>query len=255
MQVIPVLDLLDGVVVRGVAGRRETYRPVESCLADGAEPLQIARAFREQLGLDRLYVADLDAILHRRPNLDVVRRLADDRFETWVDPGVQSLDDARTVIDAGATTIIAGLETLPGPETLGDLLAAFGPERVIFSLDMQAGRALTTAGTWSETDPFAIGLRAVAEGVGRMIVLDLARVGVGEGVGTAELCDRLASRCPGLVLMTGGGIRREDDLRQLCQHDVSAVLVASALHSGAVPRSAIEAVQADEGSTGSKTSG
>ncbi|MFM8221178.1 MAG: nickel transporter, partial [Planctomycetaceae bacterium] len=44
MQVIPVLDLLGGVVVRGVAGQRDSYRPIVSQLVDGAEPLAVARA-------------------------------------------------------------------------------------------------------------------------------------------------------------------------------------------------------------------
>jgi uncharacterized protein related to proFAR isomerase len=30
MQVIPVIDLKDGVVVHGIAGRREEYRPLVS---------------------------------------------------------------------------------------------------------------------------------------------------------------------------------------------------------------------------------
>jgi len=246
MQVIPVLDLLDGVVVRGVAGRRETYRPVESCLVDGSDPLTIARAFREQLGLDGLYVADLDAILHRRPNFDVIRQLADERFEIWVDPGLRSVEDGRAIINAGATNVIAGLETLPGPGTLGELVTAFGPQRVVFSLDMLGDRALTAAEIWEQDEPFEIAVRAVAEGVTRMIVLDLARVGVGKGLGTIELCDRLASRCPDLDLITGGGIRNEDDLREQWNHRISGVLVSSAFHSGAISRSAIESISRPE---------
>ena len=39
MQVLPVIDLLQGVVVRGVAGRRETYRPIESQICASPAPL------------------------------------------------------------------------------------------------------------------------------------------------------------------------------------------------------------------------
>jgi len=44
MQVIPVLDLLDGHVVRAVRGERAAYLPIRSSLAAGSEPLAIARA-------------------------------------------------------------------------------------------------------------------------------------------------------------------------------------------------------------------
>ena len=63
MRVVPVIDLKDGTAVHAVRGERERYRPVNSTLAgDDGDPLALARAFRSALGLDELYVADLDAI-------------------------------------------------------------------------------------------------------------------------------------------------------------------------------------------------
>ena len=85
LQILPVLDLLNGVVVRGVGGRRDEYRPVESVLTVSVKPLDVARAFRERLGLTTLYVADLDGILHQLPNDNVFRQLAADGLELWSD--------------------------------------------------------------------------------------------------------------------------------------------------------------------------
>ena len=63
MRVVPVIDLKDGTAVHAVRGERERYRPVRSALArEDGDPLALARAFRSTLGLDELYVADLDAI-------------------------------------------------------------------------------------------------------------------------------------------------------------------------------------------------
>jgi len=81
LQILPVLDLLNGIVVRGVGGRRDEYRPVKSVLTDSAKPLDVARAFRDRLELTTLYVADLDGILHQQPNETVFRQLATDGFE------------------------------------------------------------------------------------------------------------------------------------------------------------------------------
>jgi hypothetical protein len=48
--------------VHAVRGERERYRPLRSTLVDGADPVAVTRAVRDRLGLDELYVADLDAI-------------------------------------------------------------------------------------------------------------------------------------------------------------------------------------------------
>ncbi|HYS00556.1 MAG TPA: HisA/HisF-related TIM barrel protein, partial [Gemmatimonadales bacterium] len=65
MRVIPVLDLRGGQAVLARGGRREAYAPVRSQLVDGgaaSDPLVLARAYRDVLGCDEWYVADLDAL-------------------------------------------------------------------------------------------------------------------------------------------------------------------------------------------------
>ena len=63
MRVVPVIDLKGGMAVHAVRGERERYRPVRSVITDDAgDPVALARAFASELGLDELYVADLDAI-------------------------------------------------------------------------------------------------------------------------------------------------------------------------------------------------
>ena len=240
MKLLPVLDLLQGIVVRGVAGKRDEYRPVESCLTVKADALSVANAFRESLDLSELYVADLDAILHDQPNADIFRRLAADGFPFMVDAGLRDVDRARMLIDTGATAVIAGLETTPGPNHLRQLCRDIGTDRVIFSLDLQAGRPLGDLSQWEcvrvgdTTDPFEIASEAIGAGIERMIVLDLEQVGVGQGVSTADLCRRLSDRFPALRLITGGGVRTIRDVLELATTGAEAVLVASALHNGVI---------------------
>ncbi|MFO0865589.1 MAG: HisA/HisF-related TIM barrel protein [Gemmataceae bacterium] len=69
MRIIPVLDLLHGQVVRGIAGQRDHYRPIVSRWTTSADPLTVAQSLRDAFGLTHFYVADLDAILQRKPNL------------------------------------------------------------------------------------------------------------------------------------------------------------------------------------------
>ena len=248
MKILPVLDLLDGVVVRGVAGQRDTYRPVESRLTTTADALNVARAFRDALGLSELYVADLDAILHQRPNQSVYQALVSDGFKIMVDAGLTNLRQAEEILSTGASSVIAGLETIPGPNLLASLCETFDHQQVTFSLDLQGGMPLGDTSQWETADPFEIGMRAVDAGVRNMIVLDLAQVGVGEGVPTLALCRRLQQECPQLQLITGGGVRDATDLQNLQNSGIDAVLVASALHNGRIGCAEIDALRATDGS-------
>lgn len=240
MQILPVLDLLNGVVVRGVAGRRDTYRPIDSRICSSSEPLSIARAFRDYFGLERLYVADLDAILHQRPNLEVYRQLSQDGFSLLVDAGICNLTIAATVLEAGSHSIIAGLESIPEPALLHALVAQCGAGRVIFSLDLQSGRPLVGDGAWSGKSPLQIAQVAIQQGIERLIVLDLAQVGIAAGISTLELCAAIRSLNPRLELITGGGVRNRGDLEVLKDSRLDGVLIASALHNGQLVRSDLE---------------
>src|SRR5262245_44885158 len=205
MYILPVLDLLNGVIVRGVGGKREEYRPVVSQLVGSADVLSVARVFRDQLGLTRLYVADLDAILHQRPNREIYSALAHEGFELLVDAGLRNVDSAESVLAAGATSVIAGLETWPGPDELAALCRAVGTDRAIFSLDLKHGRPLGDVSHWRTAEPLAIAKRAVEAGIEEMIVLDLAQVGIGRGVTTLPVCRQLLDFFPVLRVLTGGG--------------------------------------------------
>jgi phosphoribosylformimino-5-aminoimidazole carboxamide ribotide isomerase len=240
MRIIPVIDILDGVVVRGVAGRRSEYRPIESCLTSATDPVSIALAFRELFGLATIYVADLDAIVSQRPNGQVYQDLAARDFSVWVDAGLRSVDDAEAVLDCGASAVVAGLETWPHAELLHQLVLTCGRDRVIFSLDLRDGTPLADPDGWASDDPFEIADEAICAGVSQLIVLDIAHVGLGGGVATRELCRRLSESFPDVTLITGGGVRDLDDVRQLESIGVAGVLVASALHSGAIDRRQIE---------------
>ena len=76
MRVIAVLDIMGGVVVRGIAGRRSEYRPIRSSLCSSSEPAAVARAIVERFGLQEFYIADLDAIAGGEPAWGVYEQIA-----------------------------------------------------------------------------------------------------------------------------------------------------------------------------------
>jgi len=234
MRVIPVIDILDSQVVRGVAGQRDQYRRVESHITDSAEPLVVANAFRDTFGLSTLYVADLDAILNAEPNVETYQELKDDGFELLIDAGLRNVFDAEATLMAGAAKVIVGLETWPLLASLEMTLQKIGSERVIFSLDLKSGRSIRKFDDMTSDDPVDVGCAAIESGIRELIVLDLAAVGVGSGPATLEICQSLRDFAPKLKLITGGGIRSSDDLSTLRSAGIDGVLVASALHDGSI---------------------
>ena len=231
MRVVPVIDLKGGAAVHAVRGERERYRAL------GREPLALARAFRSELGLDELYVADLDAIAGTGGNDAVIRALAREA-RLMVDAGVGEPERARELLDVGAHRVVVGTETLTGPDAFDRLLADV-PE-VVLSVDLRDGRALSP-------DPQLAGLPALdalarlhRAGLREAIVLDLARVGSGAGPDVGLIAE-IHAAFPDLELLAGGGVRGVEDLRALGDAGAAGALVATALHSGVIgPRELAE---------------
>jgi len=205
-----------------VRGERERYRPV------GGDPLSIARAFRSELGLDELYVADLDAISGAGGNAAVIRALAREA-RVMADAGVSEPEPMRALLDLGVHRVVVGTETLTGPDALDRLLT---PE-VVLSMDLRDGRTLSP-------DPQLAGvpaLDAVAglhrPGLREVIVLDLARVGSGMGPDVGLIAE-LHAAFPDLELLAGGGVRDAEDLRALADAGAVGALLATALHRGVI---------------------
>lgn len=251
MRIIPVIDLKGGQVVRGIAGRRSEYRPIESQLAAGSDPAEIAAAF-VRLGLDTLYVADLDAIGDRQraapPDWATYRALLDAGAKLWMDAGLRDEAAANLMADferndATINGVIAALETLTDLATLERFVRIISPDRLIFSLDLRHGKLLTPVDAWRRMSPLDWAMQALSVGVNRFIILDIASVGVHAGVPTLDLCRELRQRAPQAEIISGGGVRGIEDLKLLADAGCDAALVASALHDGRLSPADVAAVE------------
>jgi phosphoribosylformimino-5-aminoimidazole carboxamide ribotide isomerase len=248
MRVIPVIDLMGGQVVRGVAGRRESYRPMVSQIAADARPATVARALVERFGFDTAYVADLDAIMHGQPDVNAWTQIAGAGLKLWIDAGVGNSNAAwRFVNDVAKADIdfrlVVGLETLESEADLFAIGEMFNDAPPIFSLDMKEGRLLSRNPAWSGLSPLEIVLLAESVGVRDVIVLDLADVGTSGGTRTLELCRQIRNTTQMQRLIAGGGVRGLADLRVIAEAGCEAVLVASALHDGRLTRDDVEAAK------------
>ena len=233
MRVIGVIDLLAGRAVHARAGRRNSYEPVRTVAGVAIEPgdaVALARMYVHDLGVTELYAADLDAILGRPPQDALVASVAALGAPLWLDAGVTSAGVARHALELAAAVVVVGLETLPSYDALGEICASVGSDRVAFSLDLRDGEPLVAAGVLSEPAHVAAE-RAADAGVGALIVIDLARVGMGTGL-DLPLIARVRKAVPAVTLLAGGGVRGAEDLERLADAGCDGVLVATALHDG-----------------------
>lgn len=237
MRIVPAIDIQDGEVVRAVAGERLAYLPLKSKLTRSACPLEIGRQLIKKFDFSMVYLADLDAISGKRPNWELYRRLMDCGLSLWIDAGMVSTDDCMKMArfaseHAEVQGVIAGMESVADRSTFTSFQDFIDPELLIFSLDLKDGHPLTKDAEWKKQIAIEIASDVAQQGVGRMIVIDLACVGMHGGSGTQRICTALRAKFADLALYTGGGVRSIEDLDAMMSWGCSAALISSALHDG-----------------------
>jgi len=232
MNLIPVIDLMQGHVVRAVRGNRQAYRPIQSRLCMSSDPVTVARILCDHCATRQLYVADLDALSGRPAQSAELRTLlqAMPGLELWLDAGFANVDTAdalRRELGAGSQQVVPvfGSESLASRAELERCFTGTRPGEGVLSLDRRDGQRLDAAGCW---DAPTLWPR-------RVIVMTLERVGAGAGPDLQTLVD-VRRKSPATTLIGAGGIRDQRDLEAASGAGAAAWLVASALHDGGLPR-------------------
>ncbi len=222
IDIVPVIDIKHGVVVRARAGDRDSYAPIVTPLSATHNPVDVARGLLGAVPARHLYIADLDGIEGRGRDLPAIRRIARacPEVELWVDAGFAEEGETQAFLAAGLGKPVLGSESQTGT----DLVRALR-QHAILSLDFR-GEAFVgppalyaDASLWPDT----------------VIVMTLARVGAGSGPDLRRLSD-IRARAPGLDVFAAGGLRGPEDLVDLAAAGVAGVLVATALHEGRLRR-------------------
>ncbi len=222
MEVIPVIDLKAGQVVHARQGQRQSYRPIATPLSPSSEPLDVIAGLLRLHAFARLYVADLDAIAGGGGHAGALARIASSwpGLELWVDGGIADAAAGRAWLDRSPGVLVLGSES---QHDSGTVCALAGDPRTVLSLDFR-GDAFQ--------GPAAL-LEDVALWPARVIVMTLARVGAGAGPDLARV-RAIVARAGGRAVYAAGGVRDARDLRALAEAGAAGVLVASALHAGAI---------------------
>jgi phosphoribosylformimino-5-aminoimidazole carboxamide ribotide isomerase len=136
LKIIPVIDVLNGIAVHAVRGRRKEYQPLKSVLCNSVDPVEVAKTFKT-LGFSELYLADLDAIAGKQVNFEAYRRIAcETGLELMVDAGVSDIEVAKKMLATQASKVIIGTETLRSKSFVQEAVKLLGSDRVIVSLDL-----------------------------------------------------------------------------------------------------------------------
>ena len=237
MRVVGVLDLSGGLAVHAQGGARAHYSPVRSLagksIASG-DAYAIARWYLWTMGLQEIYLADLDALRSLPPQRALITRLASLGAKVWLDAAISSVPAARAAVEDGATRVVVGLETLPSFAALHEICSAMGRSNVVFSLDLRNGEPLNARSAPHRGQTVEQLAAAAAEaGAGSVIVLDLARAGMRRGIDLA-LLRRVRAAVPDLELAVAGGVRGLSDLATAAAAGCDADLVATALSDGRI---------------------
>jgi phosphoribosylformimino-5-aminoimidazole carboxamide ribotide isomerase len=235
LKVIPVLDLIDGQVVRAVAGKRDDYQPLKSALCDSSRPDAVLDGLLALYPFRRIYIADLDAILGRGDHSDVVAGLhrSHPDLEFWVDGGFADTATAQAWQNAGLGRPVLGSESLA---MFADHDAL--PTNSLLSLDFRGDDFLGPAAM----------LKTPERWPAEVIAMTLARVGMDGGPDLARLA-QLQRLNPDCRLYAAGGVRHAGDLSELAKAGAAGVLLASALHDGRLSRSELDVFHSDHSKT------
>ncbi|MBO8183105.1 MAG: HisA/HisF family protein [Archaeoglobus sp.] len=221
-----VTDLLNGLVVRGVSGKRHEYRPIKSESSLGlpsSNPIEVVEFIKPK----NLYVADLDKIMGFGSHSDLIDKLATSVDDLIADCGFK---DSSEIKDLQFSPVL-GTETF----NIRQLERIERTESVVVSIDILDSilDASSSFEDWLEMVEFLNSFKL--KGV---IILTLKKVGTSSSLDW-ELLEKAIDVSANPVF-GGGGVKSLDDLDKAKEIGCKALLVATAVHNRKIPLEVIQ---------------
>ena len=225
MQIIPVIDLLNNVVVHAKRGQRQHYQPIQSLLTTSSAPLNIVTALLELYPFQTLYIADLDAIYGTGNNDSAIEVISQvyPNLTIWLDCGIGQMNARALYIDGNIRPVV-GSENIQNLQDYRAISYACQSKHVL-SLDYSTTSAMgiselhQSARFWPD-DTICMTLNAVGSEQGT----DLERL--------SEIMRLNAVRKTQSRIYAAGGVRHSQDLQALARMGITGALIATALHNG-----------------------
>lgn len=221
MQIIPVIDLKNGVVVHAKQGNRSEYAPLTTRLVpNNSHVIALIKAYQQLFAADTVYIADLNAITGQGNNAILIREclLNYPELVFWVDGGYPIQDKALLALPNVVPVL--------GSESFDDSnVQNIKPfeDNFILSLDfakngkMGAAALFNNPALWPQ----------------HIIVMTLGHVGNLLGPDFNKL-RAYTKQHPNNTFIAAGGIRHKADLIRLSNIGINHALIATALHNGGI---------------------
>lgn len=225
-RIIPCLDTDGARVVKGVhfVGLR-----------DAGDPVELAARYNSE-GADELVVLDIAASRDNRPTfLETIRRVAEQlAIPLSAGGGIRSLEDARSVVRAGADKVTLNTSAVEHPELITELSGEFGAQAVVLAIDakresehwevrVRGGRDATglDAVEWAR--------RGVEMGAGEILLTSVDRDGTQSGFDTTLTA--AISRAVNVPVIASGGAKTAQHFFEVFTAGAAdAALAASIFH-------------------------
>ncbi|MGB3735333.1 MAG: imidazole glycerol phosphate synthase subunit HisF [Ilumatobacter sp.] len=239
-RVIPCLDVTEGRVVKGT-------NFVD--LRDAGDPVELAARYDLE-GADELIFLDITASSdNRETTIDMVRSVAEQVYIPFtVGGGIRTLEDARTMLQAGADKVSVNTAAVERPELIAEIAAVFGSQCVVCAIDARRRRPdgasdglvpETPSDGWevylhggrtpTGIDAVEWAARAVSLGAGEILLTSMDRDGTREGFDN-ELT-RAVADAVSVPVIASGGVGTLDHLADgVAVGGADAVLAASIFH-------------------------
>ncbi|HEX8352015.1 MAG TPA: imidazole glycerol phosphate synthase subunit HisF [Pyrinomonadaceae bacterium] len=232
-RIIPCLDVDNGRVVKGIRFLS---------LVDAGDPVKQAKRYDLE-GADELTFLDITASSDKRSIVaEIVRRVADEVFiPLTVGGGLNSTEDVRSLLRAGADKVSLNTAAVERPELITEGASVFGSQCMVVAID--ARRRKTRGGgvgwdVYTRGGRVNVGLdavewaaRAEALGAGEILLTSMDGDGTRDGY-DIELTRAVSDAVSIPVIASGGAGRLEHFYEALTDGGASAVLAASLFHFG-----------------------
>ena len=249
-RIIPCLDVDQGRVVKGVnfVGIR-----------DAGDPVEIARRYNEE-GADEITFLDITASHEERDTtVHTVEKIAREVFiPLTVGGGIRSLQDIRTMLNAGADKVSINTAAIHEPELVRDAAARFGSQCIVVAIDVKRVPApddapryeLFTHGGRKPTGIEAVGwaTKMAAFGAGELLLTSMDRDGTRDGF--ELVITRAITDSVDIPVIASGGVGTLQHLADgVTEGGADAVLAASIFHFGEYTVGEAKVFMADQGIT------
>lgn len=232
-RIIPCLDVDNGRVVKGV-------QFVD--IRDAGDPVEVAKRYNEQ-GADEITFLDITATHQgRETTVHIVEQIAAEVFiPLTVGGGIRTVDDIRTMLNAGADKVGINSAAVTNPEFVREAAERFGSQCIVVAIDAKRVSAKGEPLRW---EIFTHGGRKPTGIDAVEWAKKMADYGAGEILLTSMDCDgtkngfdlgvtRAISEAVSIPVIASGGVGNLQHLVDgVKEGKADAVLAASIFHFG-----------------------